>query len=137
MKEDYSEYCKSFIINHLEDQKGKNMYMSDLGSELTMGMNVDGSATCSALKAKEYLIEWWEEAGEYYEHEGKSFGFHKWNPFLDPEAFHCCMIIEGVDNLLFQVPIVSKRWNERVEIDDTLINQIIKAMEDPELEIQF
>lgn len=135
--ESYSEYCKNFIINHVENQKGRNVYMSDLGSELTMGINVNGSATYSTFKAKEYLKEWWDEAGEYYEHEEKCFEFHKWNPFLNPEAFHCCMIIEGVDNLLFQVHIVSKRWNERVEIDDTLINQIIKAMKDPKLEIQF
>lgn len=135
--ESYSEYCKNFIIDHVEDQKGNTMYMSDLGPELTMGINVDGSATYSTFKAIEYLKEWWDEAGEYYEYEEKCFCFHKWNPFLNPEAFHCCMVIEGVNNLLSQVPIVSKRWNERVEIDDTLINQIIKAMEDPKLEIQF
>lgn len=135
--ENYSEYCKNFIIDNVEYQKGNTVYMSDLGSELTMGINIDSSATCSAIEATRYLKEWWDEAGEYYEHEGKSFGFHKWNPFLNPEAFHCCMIIEGVDNLLFQVPIVSKRWNERVEIDDTLINKIIKAMKDPKMKIQF
>ncbi len=135
--EDYSEYCKNFIVDHIEDQKGNSVYMSDLGLELTMGINVDNTATYSTLKAKEYLKEWWDEAAEYYKYEENCFGFHRWNPFLNPEAFHCCMVIEGVNSLISQVPIVNKKWNERVEIDDTLINQIIKAMKKTKLEIQL
>lgn len=135
--ETYLDYCKNFIIDNIENLEGQQVYACDLGFELTSAINSDGSATFSTDEAREYLKEWWDETADYWEYEEENFGEHRWNPFSDPEAYHCCMIIEGVRNLIGQVPIIEKKWDECIKITPALIKKVIKAIEDPSLEISF
>lgn len=135
--ETYLDYCKNFIIDNIKDLEGQQIYACDLSFELTSTINANGTATYSTRVAKEYLKEWWDEAADYWQFEKDCFGQHMWNPFSRPEAYHCCMIIEGVRNLLGQIPVLVEKWDECIKITPALIKKIIKAMEDPNLEISF
>lgn len=135
--ETYLDYCKNFIIDNIENLEGQQVYACDLGFELTSAINADGSATYSAHKAKEYLKEWWDEAADYWQYEDENFDEHRWNPFPNPEAYHCCMVIEGVRCLLSQIPVLGEKWDECIKITPALIKKIIKAMKDPNLKISF
>jgi len=135
--ETYLDYCKNFIIDNIENLEGQQIYACDLGFEITSAINANGSATFSAYKAKEYLKEWWDEVADYWEYEEDNFDEHRLNPFSDPEAYQVCMIIEGVRNLIGQVPIIEKKWDECIKITPALIKKVIKAIEDPSLEISF
>ena len=123
-------YCKEFITYGLEDYRNYpiTVYACDLGIDLTQSINVDGSATYSSWKAKEYLRHWWDEAAEYWEYEKDNFGVHPHNPFENPEAYHVCMIIWGVNELLHECRFVSDNWEKEIELNpetvDIIINEI-------------
>ena len=129
--EDYVTYCKDFAVDSLENLRGWNSsaYMCDLGNRLTEGINIDGSATYSRHKAKLYLQEWWYDAAEVYDYQKMHFGEVLHNPFDSPEAFHVCMIIHGVENILWQCPTIEKNHGTKKTLTTTLLNKIIKEVE--------
>lgn len=129
-RETYTEYCKDFIIDKLPDYEGQTVCGCDLAYKLTEEINVDGSATYSTYEAKEYIKEWWDEAGEYYEYSKREFDECPQNPFENPEAFHVCMIIEGVIYLLAQCPTVDGQWNDEFELTDETIKQILSELKE-------
>jgi hypothetical protein len=135
---DYVTYCKDFIIDGLTDCKGylNSEYACDLGYKLTERINVDGSATYSTYEAKQYIKEWWNEAGEVYEYQKDNYGECLQNPFENPEAFHVVMIIEGVNNILNQCETIQENWNDEIELTDEVINKLIEEVEDVR-EIEF
>lgn len=63
--ESYIDYCKNYAITELEEMKGydRSIYLCDLGMELTHAINCNCTATYSTWKAKEYIKEWFDEAG--------------------------------------------------------------------------
>lgn len=128
-RQNFCDYTKDYLLNQLEDYKGCKSYACDLYLLLTEGINVDGSATYSTNEAKEYIKEWFEEAGKYYEYAKMNFGEVFSNPFENPEAFQVEMISQGVSSLLSQVETISDNWNEEIEITDELIKEIKKHIE--------
>jgi len=134
--ESYVDYCKDFTIKQLEDYTDTEVYGCDLPIKLTEGINVDGSATYSTNKAKQYIKEWWNEAGEYYDFCKQEFGevFH--NPFEEPEAYHVCMIIEGVRVILNQCPTFEKYYDEEFELTEEIVNKLIEEVKQVK-EIEF
>ena len=131
----YSDYCKEFIKDNLCNYEGSNVYMCDLGSELTQGINIDGSATYSTYKAKQYLREWWDDCADYFQYEKDNFGQNLHNPFERPEAFHVCMIIEGVRSILSQCSVINDNWNEEMELTTELIESILEEIKDKEVSL--
>lgn len=130
----FNNYCRDFVIDNLSDYEGNTYYMCDLGSYITEGINVDGSATYNTEEAKKYIREWWEEAGEYHQYEKDNFGevFH--NPFENPEVYMVCMIIEGVRSLLSQCDIVDENWNDEVELTSEVIECILQQVKNKKVE---
>ena len=123
--ESFVEYCKNYIVEHIYDLQDKEVYACNLGYELTQGANMDGTLTYSRYDAKEYLREWWDECGEYWEWEKDNFGEHSHNPFEEPEAYMVCMVIEGVNAILSQCPVVEAEWdNEEVVWDEDKVERI-------------
>ena len=57
------------------------------------------------------------------------------NPFESPEAYHVCMIIEGVNSLLSQVSYIDKKWNDKIELTEKRIKKIIKEVENLEISL--
>lgn len=131
----YSDYCKEFIKDRLQDFEGSTHYACDFASEITMAINVDGSATYSTYKAKEYLREWWDDCADYFQYEKDNFGEVLHNPFERPEAFHVCMIIQGVSSLLSQCSIIDESWNDNIEITQEVIDSILEEIENYEVQL--
>ena len=122
--ENFSDYCRDTIIDALDSYEGQDVYTCDLAYTLTETMNADGTCTYSSAEAKDYIKEWWDEAGEYWEYENDNFGEHRWNPFDDPEAFMVCMVIEGVASMLSQCATIDENWNDSIELTAEIIEKI-------------
>lgn len=133
--ETYSEYCRRFIKDNISDFEGTTHYACDFAGELTMSINMDGSATYSTYKAKEYLCEWWDDCADYFQYEKDNFGENLHNPFENPEAFHVCMIIEGVNSLLSQCSVIEENWNDEIEITQEVIASILEEIEEIYIEL--
>lgn len=130
-RKSYFDYCKDFIIDNLPNYEDQSIYMCDLSATLTEGINVDGSATYSTYEAKEYIKAWFDEAGEVYQYQKDNYGEVLHNPFDEPEAFHVCMIIEGVNSLLSQCDTVSgDNWNDKIILTDEVITAILSELEE-------
>jgi hypothetical protein len=126
---DFITYCKDYIIDNLPEHEGRLVYTCDLGYDLTEGPNADGTLTYSSYEAKEYLREWWDEADDYYEYERNNFGTGGHNPFADPEAYMVCMVIEGVNTLIYQAfYALGIDGGEQVELTGDLIEQITEKV---------
>lgn len=83
--EQFTQYCKEFIKDHIDGYTDQMVYGADLGYTITEGINADGSCTYSTYMAKQYLKEWWDDAADYFEYEKDNFGENH-NPFKNPEA---------------------------------------------------
>lgn len=127
--ESFVEYCKNYVLDHIEEYEHSFVYGADLSWILTEEPNTNGTLTFSTEKAKEYLREWWTECGEYWEYEKDNFGEHTHNPFDEPEAYMVCMVIEGVASLLANAPVVDEHWNDSFELDADAIASIKEYVE--------
>ena len=128
-KESFFEYCKQYVIDHLDNWEGKKEYGCDLASCLTEGMNADGTFTYSTAKAKQYIQEWWDDAADYSDYEEWNFG-RRSNPFENPEAFLVRMVIEGVQALLSKCEIIDQYWNDEIELTAENIQTIKEQLEE-------
>lgn len=97
--ETFIDYCKNYVLEHLSEHEGREVYLCDLGFTLTEYPNCNGTLTYSREEAKNYLREWWNEADDYFRYEKDNFGTAR-NPFENPEAYMVCMVIEGVRELI-------------------------------------
>lgn len=130
----FNEYCQDFIQTELPEHEGRSFYMCDLGSYITEEINVNGSATFNRNKAKEYLKEWNDEAGDYWQYEKDNFGENFHNPFDNPEAYMVCMIIEGVRSLLSQCKVIDENWNDDIELTEEIITGILTEVKNYQVE---
>lgn len=111
-------FCKEYLKEQLDEYEGETHYACDLGYILTEGINADGSFTYSRELAKDYLKEWWDEAGDYAEYEKFSFGEYEHNPFENPEAYTVCMVIQGICGLLSKCELIDSNWNDEIELTE-------------------
>lgn len=111
-------FCKEYLKEQLDEYEGQTHYACDLGYILTEGINADGSFTYSRELAKDYLKEWWDEAGDYAEYEKFHFGGYEHNPFENPEAYTVCMVIEGINGLLSKCELIDSNWNDEIELTE-------------------
>ena len=128
--ESFVQYCKDYILNHIDDFEGTSEYGCDWSYTLTESPNVDGTLTYSAYDASQYLKEWWDECGEFWEYEKDNFGEHMHNPFDEPEAYMVCMVIEGVSAILSYEPHIEESWNESLELTADVISAIKEYVEE-------
>lgn len=124
-RKNFDDYCRDFIKDELPVHEGRNVYACDLGCYLTESINCDGTATYSTAEAKDYIREWWDEAGEYWDYEKFNFGEHYHNPFDEPEAFMVCMIIEGVNSILSQCDFIDDHWDDEIVLNKKNIKTIL------------
>jgi hypothetical protein len=122
--ESFKDYCKDYILDHIEDYEGQSVYGCDFGYTITEEANVNGSLTFSTYDAKEYLRAWFDECGEYWEYEELNFGEHLHNPFGEPEAYMVGMVIVGVSAILANAPHIEENWNDEFELTSEVIEDI-------------
>lgn len=126
---EFFEYCKQYILDNLDEYEGQDVYACDLGITLTEGMCCDGTFTYSTAKAKEYLIEWFEDAAEYSEYEKFNFG-ERSNPFENVELFTVKMVSEGVRSVLSRCEFINDNWNGKIELTPDIIAIIKEQVEE-------
>ena len=124
------EYCKDYILDHIDDAEGTIHYACDFSYTLTEKPNCDGTLTYSTNTAIEYLREWWWYCEMYFEYEKYNFGNNIHNPFANPEAYMVCMVEEGCNTILSCCPIIKDNWNDKIEFTEEVIMQIKKYVEE-------
>ena len=117
-------FCKQQILDNIDNEEGNSRYACDLAGYLTEAMNVDGSFTYSSEEAKEYIKEWWDDAAKYSDYEEMNWGKRETNPFGEPESFTVRMVINGVDGIMGQLPIIEENWNDKIELTPETIKTI-------------
>ena len=66
--ETFTEYCKDYVKEHLNEFEGQTISTPDIAYRITEGANSDGTLTYSASEAKEYIREWWNDCGAFWVH---------------------------------------------------------------------
>ena len=121
---DFKEYCKDYIVDHIDEFVGQNFYGSDLCYELTQEPNSNGTLTFCREEAVCYLKDWWVDAAKYWDYEKDNFGENTHNPFDNPEAYMVCMVIEGVASILGNAPHIEDYWNDEFELTQEMAEDI-------------
>jgi len=129
-KEDFSKYCRNFIKKNLPDYEGNRVLMCELGYLITEKINADCTATYSSDEAIEYLKNWWDDAGDYYDYEKDNFREHQYNPFLESEQIMVCMIINGINYILSQSEFIYKNWDKKITLNKKNIKTILSEIKD-------
>lgn len=127
--EEFFDFCKSYILQEIDEHEGRDEYICDLGISLTECMRVDGTFTYSTAKAKEYLMEWFYEAGKYSDYENSNFGKRS-NPFNNVEAFLVNMVSEGVWLILSRCQFIEDNCNKNMELNKEIIAIIKEQVEE-------
>lgn len=131
--ESFIDYCKNYVLEHIDEYEGRKVYLCDFSFELTEGPNMDGTLTYSTANAMDYLAEWRWDAADYWQYEKDNFGENLHNPFDNPEAYMVCMVIEGVRTLIDRAISelgLDDQWNDEVELTADLIEKIKGAVEE-------
>ena len=135
----FVDYCKEYVADTINEYEGQNVYGCDLGYTLTETPNCNGTLTYSTAEAREYLQEWFYEAGEYFKYEKANFGQNFHNPFENPEAYMVCMVIEGVNTLISDAlneigqqegEEDTDYWNREFELTKELCEKINALVQD-------
>ena len=123
------EFMVEAIANKLADMEGQEVYGCDLGYAIFEEANVNGSYTCSAYKAKEWIKMFFDELGEVVDDIKNNLGDGSVpNPFDNPEAFQVVCMLELSSTLLGQCRTVGENWNNLMELTEETINQIIAEL---------
>ena len=120
-----TSWAIDYIQDSLPDYKGSENYGCDLASVLTEGPNVNGVYVVGVFAAWDFIGKHIHDARDEYEYEKDVFGGTPPNPFGDPEGFIVRMLINTVDQILSEVPIVKDHWDEDWELDDASIKEIL------------
>ena len=67
--ETFIDYCKNYVLEHIDGYEGQEVYLCDLGFTLTEGPNCDGTLTYEAGKVSEENAE----AIRFFQKEGGKF----------------------------------------------------------------
>lgn len=122
---DIVDWAIDFIEDELPEWEGKSVYGGDLATELTYTVNRTGSYEDDAWG---FISSHINDARDEYEYEEDQFGKVVCNPFKDPDGFVVCMLINTVDNILAEVPLVKENWNEYLELTKENIDAILKSL---------
>ena len=123
-----SELLKSIIEDipdRLDDYIGTREYKEEIAYLLTESENANGSWYCSEYKAEQEIKKNFELCGDFVKWHKDIFGDEfTYNPFLETENFHCCMMICAYENVFNQAVSDHKKWNEEIEINDKFIEYV-------------
>lgn len=125
MKNSLLNNIKEYIVEKLEDLEGVEKYITDIPSLLTECQNINCSWYCSSYKAKEDLKEHFGDVQNFVEFYVDEFGERPpFDVFLEPEKFHCMIMIYAVENVFYQCNTINFNWNKTVRVDNEFIENI-------------
>jgi hypothetical protein len=126
---------KNFVIDamivELNEMEDREIYGVDLGYEIFETANCDGSYTCDAQEAKEFIKDYFESIGEVVEDIKFNLGAENIpNPFTESERFQVVIMLEMSSSLIAQVSIVDDNWNNEFTLTKKVIEKITKELEE-------
>lgn len=119
------------MIDELNEMEDREIYGADLGYEIFETANCDGSYTCNAQEAKEFIKDYYEDIGDVVE--SIEFNLGKGsvcNCFNEPEKFQVQIMLEMSSSLIAQVSIVDDNWNNEFTLTKETIEKITKELEE-------
>jgi len=119
------------MIDELNEMEDREIYGADLGYEIFEEANCNGSYTCDAQEAKEFIKDYYEDIGDVVE--SIEFNLGKGsvcNCFNEPEKFQVQIMLEMSSSLIAQVSIVDDNWNNEFTLTKEVIEKITKELEE-------
>ena len=126
--EEIVEWAIDYINYKLPDYEGCTTYGCDLGSLITECPNADGAYIIGIKESIDFIASHFYDARDEYEYEKDNFGEVLHNPFENPEAFIVCMLINTVEGILSQVPVIEENWNDEIELTQDVIDEILNFL---------
>ena len=126
---------KNFVIDamivELNEMEDREVYGADLGYEIFETANCNGSYTCDAQEAKEFIKDYFESIGEVVEDIKFNLGTENIpNPFTESERFQVVIMLEMSSSLIAQVSVVDENWNNEFTLTKETIEKITKELEE-------
>jgi len=126
---------KNFVIDamivELNEMEDREIYGADLGYEIFETANCNGSYTCDAQEAKEFIKDYFESIGEVVEDIKFNLGAENIpNPFTESERFQVIIMLEMSSSLIAQVSVVDENWNNEFTLTKETIEKITKELEE-------
>ena len=119
---------KADVLERLENMEGREMYLCDVGFELTMYENTNGSWYCSAYKAREDIGQHFDEFGRIAEYMRDNFDDNT-NVLLETELFHVRAMIALYEQTFNAAVSDFDEWNEQITIDAAFVDRVREALE--------
>lgn len=123
---------KNDIKNRLSDYSGNSYYACDLAYTLFEGENVNGSVFCNTYKTKQFIAANFDLFGQLVEHCMNNMDMTL-NPFSEPEKAHVILLLEASQAILSKLPLIDKKWNEKIELTTRTIKTLCKQLDDLEI----
>lgn len=126
---------KNFVINamivELNEMEDREIYGADLGYEIFETANCNGSYTCNAIEAENFISKYFSEIGEVVEDIKFNLGAESIpNCFLQPEKFQVVIMLEMSNHLCGQCAFVNINWNNEIELTEENIKLIVSQLEE-------
>ena len=119
------------MIDKLNEMEGREIYGADLGFEIFSEANCNGSYTCSAIEAENFICKYFSEIGEVVEDIKFNLGAEFIpNCFLQSEKFQVVIMLEMSNSLCGQCEFVNTNWNNEIELTEENIKLIISQLEE-------
>ena len=119
------------MIDELNEMEGREVYGADLGFEIFSEANCNGSYTCSAIEAENFICKYFSEIGEVVEDIKFNLGAEFIpNCFLQSEKFQVVIMLEMSNSLCGQCEFVNSNWNNEIELTKENIKLIISQLEE-------
>lgn len=120
---------KEFLLDEIENYEDFYEYGCDIAYLVTSEINSNGTVEFSTKGTIEKITDNFEEYGSVFEYMQDNFG-EVINPFNNPERFDVQAYIIIAGQILSQVPIIQKNWNEQFILTEEIIKQIQQHIED-------
>ena len=117
------------LIEELENYKDTEHYGCDLAYDLFERYNIDGSITCNAYEAKQWIKRNFDDLGEIVE-EIQANGLEIPNIFDRPELFMVVIYLEVASYLMAQCKFIDEHWNDTIILNDVNISTITKQLKE-------
>ena len=118
--QEITQWAIDYIVDTLPEYEGSSPYGADLANLLTEYPNCNGIYEDDSWG---FIKEHLGDAGDEYDFEENEFN-EVTNPFRDPEGFVVRMLINIVDGILANVPLVENNWDEPLELTPANIAEI-------------
>ena len=124
-------YVIDAMIDELNEMEDREIYGADLGFEIFSEANCNGSYTCSAIEAENFICKYFSEIGEVVEDIKFNLGAEFIpNCFLQSEKFQVVIMLEMSNSLCGQCEFVNSNWNNEIELTEENIKLIISQLEE-------